>query len=73
MYVCRCRKAFKVPTLLKEHMATHTGVDLYSCSYCPMTFKAKSNMYNHYKRMHPIEFENRDQKRLRINKKATDS
>lgn len=48
-------------------MATHTGVDLYKCSYCPTTFKSKSNMYNHCKRLHPEEFENRT-KRIRIPK-----
>ncbi|XP_073812569.1 uncharacterized protein isoform X13 [Musca autumnalis] len=51
-----CEKAFKVPTLLKEHMATHTGVDLYKCEWCPTTFKSKSNRINHCKRHHPEEY-----------------
>ncbi|XP_037824413.1 zinc finger protein 557-like [Lucilia sericata] len=63
-----CERSFKVPALLKEHMATHTGVDLYKCSYCPNTFKSKSNMYNHCKRLHAAEFENRTTKRMRIPK-----
>ncbi|XP_073812564.1 uncharacterized protein isoform X9 [Musca autumnalis] len=51
-----CDKAFKVPTLLKEHMATHTGVDLYKCEWCTATFKSKSNRINHCKRNHPEEY-----------------
>ncbi|XP_061402535.1 zinc finger protein 43-like [Musca vetustissima] len=51
-----CDKAFKVPTLLREHMATHTGVDLYKCNYCTATFKSKSNRSNHCKRNHPLEY-----------------
>ncbi|XP_073812573.1 uncharacterized protein isoform X17 [Musca autumnalis] len=51
-----CEKAFKVPTLLREHMAIHTGVDLYKCEWCPTTFKSKSNRINHCKRHHPEEY-----------------
>ncbi|XP_075166565.1 uncharacterized protein LOC142238735 isoform X7 [Haematobia irritans] len=51
-----CEKAFKTPTLLKEHMATHTGIDLYSCAYCEASFKSKSNRYTHYRRHHPAEY-----------------
>ncbi|XP_075166562.1 uncharacterized protein LOC142238735 isoform X5 [Haematobia irritans] len=58
-----CEKAFKVPTLLKEHMATHTGVDLYKCAYCETTFKSKSNRSNHCKRHHPLEFEQSQRER----------
>ncbi|XP_013102889.1 zinc finger protein 37 isoform X7 [Stomoxys calcitrans] len=51
-----CEKAFKTPTLLKEHLATHTGIDLYSCAYCDATFKSKSNRSTHYRRHHPVEY-----------------
>ncbi|XP_073812611.1 zinc finger X-chromosomal protein-like [Musca autumnalis] len=51
-----CEKAFKTPTLLKEHMATHTGIDLYKCAYCDATFKSKSNRSTHYRRHHPVEY-----------------
>uniref|UniRef100_A0A1I8N1P6 C2H2-type domain-containing protein n=1 Tax=Musca domestica TaxID=7370 RepID=A0A1I8N1P6_MUSDO len=51
-----CDKAFKAPTLLREHIATHTGVDLYSCAFCPATFKSKSNRITHCKRHHPEEY-----------------
>ncbi|XP_075166564.1 uncharacterized protein LOC142238735 isoform X6 [Haematobia irritans] len=52
-----CEKAFKTPTLLKEHLATHTGIDLYSCAYCDATFKSKSNRSTHYRRHHPVEYD----------------
>lgn len=45
-------------SFLKEHMATHTGVDLYKCLYCEATFKSKSNRSTHSKRVHPVEYEN---------------
>ncbi|XP_073812565.1 uncharacterized protein isoform X10 [Musca autumnalis] len=51
-----CDKAFKTPTLLKEHTATHTGIDLYKCAYCDATFKSKSNRSTHYRRHHPVEY-----------------
>uniref|UniRef100_A0A1I8MNQ4 C2H2-type domain-containing protein n=1 Tax=Musca domestica TaxID=7370 RepID=A0A1I8MNQ4_MUSDO len=51
-----CEKAFKTPTLLKEHLATHTGIDLYKCAYCEATFKSKSNRSTHYRRHHPVEY-----------------
>lgn len=34
-------------------MATHTGIDLYSCPFCTRTFKSHANMHNHKKKMHP--------------------
>lgn len=43
--------------LLQEHIAVHTGTDLYTCYYCPRTFKANSNRHTHCKRMHPYEVE----------------
>ncbi|KAM7345325.1 uncharacterized protein ACRADG_011675 isoform 4-T4 [Cochliomyia hominivorax] len=67
-----CERCFKVPVLLKEHMATHTGVDLYKCAYCSHTFKSKSNMYTHCKRLHPEQFEKRE-KRMRITKNVSDT
>ncbi|XP_058976052.1 oocyte zinc finger protein XlCOF7.1 isoform X17 [Musca domestica] len=51
-----CDKAFKTPTLLKEHIATHTGIDLYKCDYCESTFKSKSNRATHCRRHHPVEY-----------------
>lgn len=37
-------------------MATHTGIDLYSCPFCTRTFKSHANMHNHKKKMHPNEW-----------------
>lgn len=46
----------------QEHMASHTGVDLYTCSFCPRTFKSNSNMFVHRKKAHPVEW-SRDRER----------
>lgn len=48
----------------QEHIAVHTGQDLYSCSYCPMTFKSNANMSSHRKKVHPNEWEANRLKRL---------
>ncbi|XP_073812579.1 uncharacterized protein isoform X22 [Musca autumnalis] len=53
-----CEKAFKTPSQLKQHTATHTGVSLFVCNYCPMTFKHNSNRFTHMRRMHPQDYAN---------------
>lgn len=56
-YKCTiCEKAFKTNLVLREHMASHTGEDLYICPHCPKTFKVSSNMHHHRKKAHPIEW-----------------
>lgn len=56
-FVCSiCGKAFKVALVLREHMSSHTGMDLYQCPHCPKTFKVSSNMHHHRKRAHPVEW-----------------
>lgn len=51
-----CEKGFKFPQYLREHMASHTGIDLYECPHCPKTFKVRSNLHHHRKRVHPKEW-----------------
>ncbi|XP_046802981.1 zinc finger protein 91-like [Lucilia cuprina] len=51
-----CEKAFKFPRVLREHMATHTGEDLYKCPHCERTFKTNANMHHHRKKAHPKEW-----------------
>lgn len=59
-----CEKAFKRPLALREHIATHTGQDLYQCPHCPQTFKVSSNMHHHRKKVHPVEWEEGRKNRL---------
>ncbi|XP_013114957.1 transcription factor grauzone-like [Stomoxys calcitrans] len=63
-----CDKAFKRPKDLREHIATHTGIDLYQCPHCPQTFKVSANMHHHRKRVHPIEWEEARKHRLELPK-----
>ncbi|KAH8418985.1 hypothetical protein KR222_011382 [Zaprionus bogoriensis] len=57
-YTCDvCGKSFKMKRYLEEHFATHTGVKLHTCSFCPTEFRSKSNMYHHTKRKHKLEWE----------------
>lgn len=37
-------------------MAVHNGQPLYSCCFCPQTFKSHANMYTHKRRIHPNEW-----------------
>lgn len=50
------KKKFTVYSVFKEHMAVHAGNDLYTCTYCPRTFKSNSNRNLHRKRVHPKEW-----------------
>lgn len=34
----------------------HTGEDLYTCEYCPKSFKSNANKHKHKKRIHPEEW-----------------
>jgi RNase P subunit RPR2 len=52
-----CEKSFKQAIDQREHEATHTGVDLYSCLWCTATFKFGANFRAHRKNAHPEEYE----------------
>lgn len=52
-----CGKECKTQLRLKEHEATHTGVVLYQCPYCPRTSNSSSNMYTHKKSAHPEKWQ----------------
>lgn len=46
--------------------SSHTGENLYTCSYCPKMFKSNSNMYKHKKQVHPNEWNQDRAKRIEI-------
>lgn len=53
-----CGNMFKKVLTLREHMAIHAGItDLYTCAYCPKTFRSISNMYKHRRQVHAAQFE----------------
>lgn len=51
-----CSKGFKRIKTLREHMASHTGQKLYSCSFCEREFNSSANKYKHQKNRHPEEY-----------------
>ncbi|KAM7349710.1 transcription factor grauzone-like isoform 2-T2 [Cochliomyia hominivorax] len=65
-----CEKVFRQERNLHEHMATHTGVQLYNCPHCQKESRSKSNMYVHIKRQHPAEWWKSKMERLNIDPKA---
>ncbi|XP_065363944.1 transcription factor grauzone-like isoform X2 [Calliphora vicina] len=65
-----CEKVFRQERNLQEHMATHTGVQLYKCPHCQKESRSKSNMYVHIKRQHPTEWWQSKMERLNIDPKA---
>ncbi|XP_065365381.1 transcription factor grauzone-like [Calliphora vicina] len=63
-----CEKKFKRPLELKEHLSTHTGEPLYTCSHCPRTFISSANMHKHRKAAHPKEWKEARLKKLTAQK-----
>ncbi|XP_068158919.1 transcription factor grauzone [Drosophila tropicalis] len=51
-----CDKSFKQQRNLDEHMAIHTGLQLYNCPHCPKECRSRSNMYVHIKQRHADEW-----------------
>ncbi|XP_034489790.1 transcription factor grauzone isoform X2 [Drosophila innubila] len=51
-----CEKSFKQQRNLDEHMAIHTGLQLYNCPHCPKECRSRSNMYVHIKQRHADEW-----------------
>ncbi|ALC49247.1 CG2889 [Drosophila busckii] len=51
-----CEKSFKQQRNLDEHMAIHTGLQLYNCPHCPKECRSRSNMYVHIKQRHANEW-----------------
>lgn len=65
---CRhCDKKFKQKIDRDEHESTHTGIDLYKCDFCPMSFKFGANFRAHRKASHPVEYEKVKPRWLRPN------
>ncbi|KAM7349713.1 transcription factor grauzone-like [Cochliomyia hominivorax] len=61
-----CDKVFREKRNLDEHMAIHTGVQLYTCPHCGKDSRSKSNMYVHIKRIHPDEWWKSKMERLNL-------
>ena len=54
-------------------MATHTGIALYTCPWCPKTFISNGNMHNHRKKSHPKEWEEAKRQKYAITSKSNNT
>lgn len=68
-----CEKVFRDERNLHEHMAIHTGVQLYNCPHCQKESRSKSNMYVHIKNQHPDEWLKSKMKRYNLDLKKTEN
>ncbi|XP_053669604.1 transcription factor grauzone-like [Anopheles marshallii] len=66
----QCGKKLNSKFSLREHLATHSNVPLYSCDFCEITFNSNANKYKHYKNKHLKEWEDLKQQKL-MQKMAT--
>lgn len=56
---------------IQEHIATHTGEDLYSCDYCDKKFKSNGNKCKHRKAAHFAEWSRDRPDRTLLEKTST--
>uniref|UniRef100_A0A182JRJ5 C2H2-type domain-containing protein n=1 Tax=Anopheles christyi TaxID=43041 RepID=A0A182JRJ5_9DIPT len=65
LFDCKhCGKKLLSKLGLREHLATHSNVPLYSCDFCDVTFNSSANKYKHYKSKHFKEWEELKHQRL---------
>ncbi|KFB44563.1 AGAP005481-PA-like protein [Anopheles sinensis] len=56
-----CGKNFKRSIYLREHIALHTGEQLYTCEFCGKKFKSNANYYSHRKKNHSEELQGKNE------------
>lgn len=56
-----CGKSFKRLIYLREHIALHTGEQLYTCEFCGKKFKSNANYYSHRKKNHSEELQTKNE------------
>lgn len=57
-YKCQfCAKLFKKKVHLGDHEAIHTGESRYFCKFCDAKFKSQGNWQAHFRKLHPVEYE----------------
>uniref|UniRef100_A0A182VQ67 Transcription factor grauzone n=1 Tax=Anopheles minimus TaxID=112268 RepID=A0A182VQ67_9DIPT len=66
-----CGKKLNSKFGLREHLATHSNVPLYSCDFCEITFNSSANKYKHYKNKHLKQWEDLKRQKL-LQKMGTD-
>ncbi|XP_050078604.1 transcription factor grauzone-like [Anopheles maculipalpis] len=59
-----CGKTLNTKLVLREHMATHSKVPLYSCAFCDTKFNSNANKYKHYKNKHFKKWEEMKRQKL---------
>uniref|UniRef100_A0A182TTC9 C2H2-type domain-containing protein n=1 Tax=Anopheles melas TaxID=34690 RepID=A0A182TTC9_9DIPT len=65
LFDCKhCGKQLLSKLGLREHLATHSNVPLYSCEFCDVTFNSSANKYKHYKSKHNKEWQDQKHQKL---------
>lgn len=47
-----CKRKFKLPSLLNDHISVHLGLKPYKCEYCSEEFRSKHALTKHHKDVH---------------------